>query len=498
MKKVLCVVLAVLLLSAAGCRENKDESPVQSGLEKGGLYKAKVIPVPEKPDDSDDFFYDIMYADEYIAWRIGNHLFFTDYNGNKVSQVSLGGNAGRENRVFDLYVNADGSFWTVTAYFVENPQVWNDFSSMAFIKYDVYGEKTDEINAGNLLEKFREIMSASLSTAFTVSSGGFYLMSNNKIYHWDKTSGFISETPPNTEDDSIINPFSLLTLADGSAVSFSIPENMSASILSKKFSPGKETAEEYAIVSFMNPPGWNYAAPGDDEYDMLICTFEGVYGYNLETDEKTSVFNFIENEIDGSIIGSGELYNFHALPNGDFVFAYMADYKVRELIYYEKINPEDLEGKLINVAAMEVNNELRQFAVDFNKENDEYMVRLNVYNEDNSRDNPDKSSLEAAIQRFNLDFTSGNAPDMIVGDNFIMNMNSYAKKGLLTDFYEIMDNDPGFNRGDYLPNARLNNINIENIITEEAAVYFSGQKSADEVSDIIENRIAIYIAESEQ
>jgi ABC-type glycerol-3-phosphate transport system substrate-binding protein len=40
------------------------------------------------------------------------------------------------------------------------------------------------------------------------------------------------------------------------------------------------------------------------------------------------------------------------------------------------------------------------------------------------------------------------------------------------------------------------NENVYNIITEEASAYFSGQKSAKEVADIIQSRVSIYVNEN--
>ena len=37
---------------------------------------------------------------------------------------------------------------------------------------------------------------------------------------------------------------------------------------------------------------------------------------------------------------------------------------------------------------------------------------------------------------------------------------------------------------------------IMNIITEEAAAYFAGDKTADEVADLIQNRVTIYLGET--
>ena len=37
---------------------------------------------------------------------------------------------------------------------------------------------------------------------------------------------------------------------------------------------------------------------------------------------------------------------------------------------------------------------------------------------------------------------------------------------------------------------------VENIINEEAAAYFAGQKGAEETADIIQSRVKVYISET--
>jgi hypothetical protein len=44
--------------------------------------------------------------------------------------------------------------------------------------------------------------------------------------------------------------------------------------------------------------------------------------------------------------------------------------------------------------------------------------------------------------------------------------------------------------------TKTENRNISVILQEEAEAYFSGQKSAEEVAEIVENRIRTYIAEN--
>ena len=41
-----------------------------------------------------------------------------------------------------------------------------------------------------------------------------------------------------------------------------------------------------------------------------------------------------------------------------------------------------------------------------------------------------------------------------------------------------------------------NEIQIENIITEEAGAYYENQKSAEEVADIIQSRVSLYLSEN--
>ena len=44
--------------------------------------------------------------------------------------------------------------------------------------------------------------------------------------------------------------------------------------------------------------------------------------------------------------------------------------------------------------------------------------------------------------------------------------------------------------------ARRNNTKVNNIIKEEAAAYFAGNKSLDETVKLIQNRVSILVAES--
>lgn len=49
---------------------------------------------------------------------------------------------------------------------------------------------------------------------------------------------------------------------------------------------------------------------------------------------------------------------------------------------------------------------------------------------------------------------------------------------------------------DIVDGVMTNNEEINNIITEEAAAFFEGQKSAKDVADVVQSRVKIYVNEN--
>ncbi|MCH5194687.1 MAG: extracellular solute-binding protein [Oscillospiraceae bacterium] len=86
-------------------------------------------------------------------------------------------------------------------------------------------------------------------------------------------------------------------------------------------------------------------------------------------------------------------------------------------------------------------------AAEFNRTNDEYVIEVISYS-----DNYNGEGYDAIMERMNTDILAGNIPDiMITGSH--MPFDSYARKGLFADLYELIDSDPDLDREDFLPNV---------------------------------------------
>lgn len=111
------------------------------------------------------------------------------------------------------------------------------------------------------------------------------------------------------------------------------------------------------------------------------------------------------------------------------------------------------EKQVIKLAAIDNSQWLSTAIYGFNKSNENYHVEANYYMAADYRPSSIAKLYEMvdeATTRFNIDLAAGNVPDIFVSHR-IMQTNSYISKGLFADINEFIDNDPDFNRADFLP-----------------------------------------------
>lgn len=101
------------------------------------------------------------------------------------------------------------------------------------------------------------------------------------------------------------------------------------------------------------------------------------------------------------------------------------------------------EGKkIITVWAKSVGSSaIYDDIIRFNKFNSEYEVQLTEYSMEYG---------DEYLTHFNADIAAGKIPDVLLYTyNGDFPLESYAQKGMLLDFYELMDNDPDLSREDF-------------------------------------------------
>ena len=102
---------------------------------------------------------------------------------------------------------------------------------------------------------------------------------------------------------------------------------------------------------------------------------------------------------------------------------------------------------VLTMACVNPSSSFTQMAADFNAESNEYMVRLVDYTQRGEYD------TKAAIEKLNVDIIAGRYPDMF--DFAQLPEKYYSDKGLLSDLYAYMDEDPEIDREDFIALDKL-------------------------------------------
>ena len=95
------------------------------------------------------------------------------------------------------------------------------------------------------------------------------------------------------------------------------------------------------------------------------------------------------------------------------------------------------ERKIINIACMYLDYDVRQKVLDFNKTNTEYRIRMTDYSQYNTGD--DNS---AGITKLNTEIIAGHIPDIFIVQG-VMPISQYSGKGVLEDLTPYMERDFG-------------------------------------------------------
>jgi ABC-type glycerol-3-phosphate transport system substrate-binding protein len=188
---------------------------------------------------------------------------------------------------------------------------------------------------------------------------------------------------------------------------------------------------------------------GFDDYSLLKCTENAVFGYNIETGESVPLVNWEQRGIYTAVRG------YAAAFDDRYVFLLMKNPQNGKTIDLIRLAVTDDESAVIPATTQKkvtaagffiMDTQIKRAVDNFNGLNQDYKVELKDYYE--------QGNYENSLAKLTLDIMTGNAPDfMFFNDMFSVPRDSYAKKGLFADLYGFMDADPDIGREDYLPNV---------------------------------------------
>jgi ABC-type glycerol-3-phosphate transport system substrate-binding protein len=189
---------------------------------------------------------------------------------------------------------------------------------------------------------------------------------------------------------------------------------------------------------------YDYSFFGGNGYDFYYCDDTAAYGYDQSKDEMVKLMDYVDSDLETTSV----IYSIVALSDKEFI-ALIPDYDYNyNLTRLTKVPPEQVVDKIIiTMAGSGIPYDIRRKALNFNKNNGKYKIKMVDYS---SLD--DESNWNAGVEQLNLDIISGNTPDILVlGDS--LPVGSYINKGLFLDLSPLLEKDPDMSESDFLTNV---------------------------------------------
>ncbi len=183
--------------------------------------------------------------------------------------------------------------------------------------------------------------------------------------------------------------------------------------------------------------------PGDDAYDFYYAYNNNIYGYAAKTDTKEKLVDWLACDVDTNNMSG------YAMLSDSRVAALMQDWSTDpttyQLIVLHRVDASEIkEKKVLTLACMYLDWNLRSMIVEYNKTNDEYRINVVDYSEYATDDD-----YNAGVTKLTTEIISGSVPDIFLTSN--LPIDKYAAKGVIADLNTFMDGGNGLSRNYFVP-----------------------------------------------
>lgn len=181
-----------------------------------------------------------------------------------------------------------------------------------------------------------------------------------------------------------------------------------------------------------------------------------VYSFDFANNQLTKLFSWINvgaamEQADALFFRNGNLYAANAYMDWD-----NPQDSGSELIIVGQTKDSDKKEKKKLKLACYYLDFLKDEVLAFNQENEDYYIEIMDYTNYNN---------EEKEMRLQMDLTAGNVPDII--DVYSLSVGNYAKKGLFTDLYTLMEQDREIHKEDLIDSVRK-------IVEQDGKLYYMG------------------------
>ena len=188
--------------------------------------------------------------------------------------------------------------------------------------------------------------------------------------------------------------------------------------------------------------GFNNLSAGIDS-DLIYNTSEGVFTYNAGDEESVKKMDYINSDVNITY-----MRGFIELDSQSFLGLYEENYS-NELKggIFTYVDPKDIPDKAVIVLGGNyVDNDLRQRAIEYNRDSDVYRIVIRDYQSYNSYDD-----YNASITKLNNDIITGDMPDILVTSG--LPVENYIAKGLIADVSKLIKQDEELSQVEFIQNV---------------------------------------------
>lgn len=476
LKKAAAILTAGMMITSAGtlfsgCGKNNDSS--SSGIDKQELVKSLSYDVQELNviDGINGNIISkngLLYANAYTydivdeMYYSKNYIIVFDTSGTiKTSIPVFIQTDGNEYGYVNGNINVDdaGNISVMLVINKYDPETGEDNGTTKFITYDPTGKEIASVDMKNVVTAEDNEAGMYFSGYVVDKSGNIFVNLGTCVRVIDPTGKVLFTTPAMENENSWIN--TLITTNTGApAIVVNEYTEDKSSVVIKEIDV---TTQGYGAEHII--PGNYYSFyPGTGDYLCYTTSDTGIVGFKSSDMKAETVLNLLNLGVDNSQINS-----FTICDDGSFIttgYNYSGNSSSCEINFIKPIESSEVKEKqVITIGCFSLDWNVRSAIADFNKTNENYTIYCDSYSDTN-----DTSDYTAALTKFNNEILAGNVPDILL-INSQMPYDSYASKGLFTDLYTMIDNDPELNREAFMPNV-LKAMETDGKLYEMAANFY--------------------------
>lgn len=433
-------IFMLLTLALTGCKGSSDDN--QTIASKDYVYRVEDLALEGEEQQSFTLLKgkDCLYAYSY-HYGSGEELkpwidFYTmDEEGNLIEKKKL--TIDENSNLYSICVDNEKNIYAINDVYATEPDADGVYRDKYYlVKLSEQGEELFRVNLSELPEFQEQTQDYFYVNNLVVIEDAIYVSAMERCVRFN-TEGKVVNTLEADADATMENA-TLYALENGriGAVTYEEDGVYAAYI----------DLETGAVTQKTKIPGSSYefsfyAGIG---YDFYLVNSYGVYGYNIGKEEKTQLMNYIDSDL-----GVYNVFNVIPIDETSFFASYddMVTYDMK-MGKFTKVPPQEVKDKIgLTLACAGIGWNVRTAVVDFNKNNEEYRIRI----EDYSSLYGDDSDYMAGINRLNADIVAGKIPDILLIDSS-MPVDSYISKGLFEDIKPYIEADEELDMNDFLPN----------------------------------------------